>query len=83
MRRFLAIHPVAYDKSKLGLLAKLQLPPGVTWRYTWCALCDGKTFCEWEAPCREAVEQIFKDSNTPYEGIYEVEHYDVKSGDLD
>ncbi len=83
MRRFLAIHPVGYDKEKLGQLAKLELPPGVTWKYTWCAVGDHKTFCEWESPNRQALEDLFAENNTPCEGIYEVEHYDVNSGDLD
>lgn len=83
MRRYLAVHPVAYDREELGQLAKLKLPPGVTWRYTWCALIDGKTFCEWEAPSKEIVEDILRESGTPCDGVYEVEHYDVKSGDLD
>jgi len=83
MPRFIAEHPVAYTKDQLAQLAKEQPPAGVSWGNTWCAFGDGRSYCEWDAPDKQTVEQIFKQYNIPYEAIREVQHFNPQTGDFD
>jgi hypothetical protein len=53
------------------------LPKGVTWKYTYADFQDGKHFCEWQAPSKETLEEIFKTIKIPCDGIYPVRLYNV------
>ena len=83
MPKFIAVHPVAYNKEQLAPLAKEQLPAGVDWGSTWCAFGDNKSYCEWNAPDKAVVEAIFKQYSIPYEAIHEVQRYNPKTGDFE
>jgi hypothetical protein len=80
MPRFIAVHPVAFTEEQLQPLAKEQVPEGVTWNSTYCAFVDNKTYCHWEAPTKEAVLDIFKKYEIPYEAIHEVRLFDFATG---
>ena len=83
MPKFIAVHPVAYNKEQLLPLTKETLPAGITWGSTWCAFGDGKSYCEWEAPDKQGVEAILTQYNIPYDGLYEVQHFDPQKGEFD
>ena len=86
MPRFIAAHTVPFGEEDLIKAAKSmpsQLPPGVTWKLTYCDFADGKFFCEWEAPNKEAIEQVFKTANLPYDAVYPVRLLDVAKAELE
>jgi hypothetical protein len=83
MPKFIAVHPVAFNKDQLGQLAKERPPAGVSWGSTWCAFEEDKSYCEWDAPDKQTVEGIFAQYSIPYEAIYEVEHYNPQAGDFE
>ena len=86
MPRFIAVHTMQFPEADLKAAAKdmpPNLPPGVTWKLTYCDFADGKFFCEWEAPNKEAIEQVFKASNLPYDAVYPVRLLDVAKAELE
>jgi hypothetical protein len=83
MLRFIAVHPVAFSEEQLAPLAKEPLPEGVTWHSTYCALAESRAFCHWEAPTREAIVEIFKKYEIPYDAIHEVRRFDPATGQME
>ena len=87
MALFIAGHSVPFTEEDLVKLAKEEAPKfsetGITWIRTYCDFDDNKFFCEWEAPNKEAIEQIFKDLNIPFDGIYPVRIFDVTTAKLE
>jgi len=84
--RFIAVHTAPFTESDLKTAAKEmppQLPPGVSWKLTYCDFADNKFFCEWEAPNKEAIEQVFKAANMPFDAIYPVRLLDVAKVELE
>ena len=80
MPRFIAVHTVPMTESDLKTSAKdmpPQLPPGLSWKLTYCDFGDNKFFCEWEAPNKEAIEQVFKAANLPFDAVYPVRLFNV------
>ena len=80
MPKFIAIHTVPYNEEQIIATAKSmpsQLPADVSWNLTYCDFDDNKFFCEWEAPSKEAVEQVFKSTQVPYDVVYPVRILDV------
>ena len=83
MSRFMATHTLPYteeqwDEFVNSLPERLsQLPPGVKYNLTYCGFSDGKFFCDWEAPNKETLEQIFKGMEMPYDAIYPVKLFSV------
>ena len=84
MPRFMAVHTVPLTEAQLKATAKMvpQLPPGISWKLTYCDFGDNKFFCEWEAPNKEAIEQIFKAQSLPFDAIYPVQVFDVAKAEL-
>jgi hypothetical protein len=80
MPRFVAVHtmPMTEEQWKERMMTgeKPAFPPGVVWKLTYCDFADGKFFCEWEAPNKETIEQIFKAQNMPFDAIYPVRLFD-------
>ena len=78
MPRFIAVHTLPYNEGEWDEFVKSlperlsQLPPGVKYNLTYCGFSDGTFFCDWEAPDKETIEQIFKGMEMPYEAIYSV-----------
>ena len=86
MPRFIAVHTVPFAEEDLKNAAKAlpsQLPPDVSWKLTYCDFADNKFFCEWEAPNKEAIEQVFKAQNLPFDAIYPVRLLDVAKAELE
>ena len=86
MPRFIAAHTVPWTEEQLNEIGENmipKLPPGILFKLTYCDFDDGKFFCEWEAPSKEAIEQIFRDLEIPYDGIYEVKVFDVATATLE
>ncbi len=83
MPRFVAVHPVVFSEEQLRPLAKELLPEGVTWNSTYSAFAENKAFCHWEAPTKEAVVEVFKKYEIPYEAIHEVRRFDPATGEME
>jgi hypothetical protein len=86
MPRFVAVHTMPMTEAefteKLGQPMP-QMPPGLVWKQTYCDFADGKFFCEWEAPNKEAVEQAFKMMEMPYDVVYPVRLFDVAKREIE
>jgi hypothetical protein len=79
MPRFIAVHTMPMTEEQAMEMTK-NLPPtpeGVAWKQTYSDFQDGKFFCEWLAPDKESIEQVFKDWKMPYDAIYPVRLYNV------
>jgi hypothetical protein len=79
MARFIAVHTMPMTEEQAMEMAK-NLPPtpeGVTWKQTYADFQTGKAFCEWLAPNKESIEQVFKDWKMPYDAIYPVKLFNV------
>jgi hypothetical protein len=77
MPRFIAVHTAHFTEEQLKAVAKEALPAGISWKLTYCDFADGKFFCEWEAPNKEAVEQGFKARKLPFDAVYPVRLFNV------
>ena len=81
MPRFIAVHTlrVTEEQWKERMVSKFQptFPPNVVWKLTYCDFAEGKFFCEWEAPNKETIEQIFKGMELPFDAIYPVRLFDI------
>jgi hypothetical protein len=80
MPRFIATHTAPLTEEQLKTAAKdmvSQLPAGVSWKLTYCDFGDGKFFCEWEAPNKETIEQVFKAAQLPFDAVYPVRLFNV------
>ena len=77
--------PMTEEQWKERMMSgeKLSFPPGVVWKLTYCDFADGKFFCEWEAPNKETIEQIFKGMEMPFDVIYPVRLFDVAKSELE
>jgi hypothetical protein len=77
--KFIAVHTMPMTEEQALAMAK-NMPPfpkGITWKNTYSDFKDGKFFCEWDAPNKEALEQIFKSMKMPYDAVYPVRLYNV------
>jgi hypothetical protein len=85
MPRFLAVHAHAFSEEQLKQLAsrKDQLPQGITWNQAYCAPGSDRAFCEWDAPSKEAVEQVLKANAMPFVAIYQVDRFDPDRAEFD
>ena len=86
MPRFIAVHTAPFTEEQLKATTKdmpSQLPAGVSWKLTYCDFADNKFFCEWEAPNKEAIEQVFKAANMPFDAVYPVRLLDVAKAELE
>jgi len=83
MSRFIVAHSVVFSEEQLKELAKTPLPEGITWMRTFCGFEDSKSFCEWQAPSREAIEQVLRQVNVSYDAIYPVRLFDVPTASLE
>ena len=75
MPRFIVVHSMPYNEEQIMATAKnmpSQLPSDVSWNVTYYAFEDNKFFCEWEAPNKDAGEQVFRSTQLPYDAIYPV-----------
>jgi hypothetical protein len=83
----IVFHSVPFTEEALIGLAKEEAPKfkeaGITWIRTHCDFDDNKHFCEWEAPNREGIEQIFKRLDIPFDGIYPVKIFTVATASFE
>ena len=76
MAHYLAVH---YEESTPrerieGRWIALARENRAIWLKTWYNFDLGKRYCWWDAPNKEALEEIFHDHGVPWEEIIEVEH---------
>jgi len=83
MPRFIAVHTLPLNEEDWNEMSKeyaeafSKLPPGVSYNITYCGFADSKFFCDWEAPDKEIIEQIFKEIGLPFDAIYPVKLFNV------
>jgi hypothetical protein len=85
MPKFIVVHSMPYNEEQIMATARSmpsQLLPDVSWNLTYCAFDDNKFFCEWEAPNKDAVEQVFKSTQVPYDTVYAVRLLDVNKAEF-
>ena len=85
MPRFIVVHSMPYNEEQIIATAKnmpSQLPPDVSWNLTYCAFDDNRFFCEWEAPNKDVIEQVFKSTQVPYDAVYPVRLLDVNKAEF-
>ena len=81
MSRFIAVHTLPYNEAQFLESMKeasgrmSELPPGVTFNFTYCGFEDHKFYCDWEAPNKETMEQVFKAMGMPFDAIYPVKKF--------
>ena len=78
-RRFLAAHPESFEEEPLKRLVRRwreELPRDVHWRCTWAGVDDPVSFCDWEAPCSEAIAYVFGKTGVPFDALHEVRYFD-------
>ncbi|MGE5228615.1 MAG: hypothetical protein ACM3MJ_02735 [Deltaproteobacteria bacterium] len=78
-RRFIAVHPVSLEEEPLKRLVtrwREELPRDVLWRCTWAGVDAPISFCDWEAPCAEAVAFVFGKTGVPCDALHEVRYFD-------
>lgn len=83
MPRFIAVHSLVFTEEKMKEMAKKPLPEGISWLRSFCGFADNKSFCEWEAPSKEAIEQVLKQVEVPFDKIYPVRLFDVATATLE
>jgi len=86
MPRFIAVHTLPATEEQMKKSAQdmpPKLPAGLSWKLTYCDFNSNKFFCEWEAPNKEAIEQVFKAANMPFDAIYPVRLLDVAKAELE
>ena len=79
MRRFIAQHPDSLEEAALKSLVQRwrdELPANVQWCCTWAGVIDRVSFCDWRSPSAESVAYVLGKTGVPYEGLYEVVHFD-------
>ena len=85
MPRFIVVHSVPYNEEQIIATAKnmpSQLQSDVSWKLTYCAFKDNQFFSDWEAPNKDAVEQVFKSTQIPYDAVYPVRLLDVSKAEF-
>lgn len=89
MPRFIAVHTLPMGAEEFMEFSKQsseqlsQLPPSVAFNFTYCGFDDHKFFCDWEAPSKEPLEQIFKTMEMPYDAIHPVRLFNVAKMELE
>ncbi len=81
--RFVAVHPVAFPEEQLAPLAREPMPDGVLWHDTLISYGDMKTYCQWEAPTRQTLADLFLKYGIPVDEIHEVRRFDPAAGRLE
>ena len=80
MPRFIVVHTAPFTEEDLLSDVKTviaALTADFSWKLTYCDFDDNKFFCEWKAPSKEALEQVFMAANMSYDEIYPVRLLDV------
>ena len=75
MPHFLSVHhepSASREKIEARWVGLAQETRGI-WIKTWYNLDVGKRFCWWDAPAKEALEEIFRDHSVTWEEIVSVE----------
>ena len=85
MSRFIVVHtfPLTEEQVMAAVGTPSALPAGVVWKLTYCDFADGKFFCEWEGPSKQAIEQALEAEQTPFDAVYPVRTFDVATGKLE
>lgn len=79
MQRFLAVHTLpGITEEQITALVKNHppFPTGVVCRWTYVNFEEGKGFCDWIAPNKEAILEWLRAVNMPYDALYPVRMLD-------
>jgi hypothetical protein len=85
MPKFIAEHSGSWSEQDMIAMAKEMLPkipPGFSWKQTYCDFAGKKFYCDWEAPSQEALEQAFKANNIPFDLVRSVKLFETGQGDF-
>ena len=86
MSRFIAVHTASFTEEQyMAAVGTIEsaFPAGVAWKLTYCDFADGKFFCEWEGPSKQAIEQVLKAMQMPFDAVYPVRIFDVATRKLE
>ena len=83
MPRLIAVHTVPFTEDQLQEMVKTAMPEGFSWKLTYCDFDDNKFFCEWDAPSKEALAEVFKAQNVPFDAIYPVRLFNVAKAEFE
>lgn len=78
MPRFIAVHPIAFKEDDLRALAarREELPSTLNWHSCFVAASDHVTYCDWEAPDKQMLTEVFEAYGIPFDAIHEVRRFD-------
>jgi hypothetical protein len=82
MPRYIAVHPGSFAEKDLAGLAQRrgEMPEGVTWLCTWCGTAEDVTYCDWEAPSAQAIQDVLTGFQVPVDAIREVRYFEPDAG---
>jgi hypothetical protein len=88
MAKFMAIHTMPGDevqfKNMMANAASIMiLPQGFNYKQTYCDFIYHKFFCDWEAPSKEGLEEVFKQLKMPFDSIHSVKIFNPTNGQLE
>jgi len=87
LSRFIVVHTINLTEEYLRVAAtdfvRGSFPEGVPWNKSYCDFDDDKFFCDWEAPDKETLEQVFKQIEMPFDVIYPVRIFDIATAELE
>lgn len=77
MAKFMCTHTLAPKQftrdQYCQVAAASQQDPTVKGLHSYANLTEGKIYCVWQAPQREAIAAWFKKMNVPYDSIIQLE----------
>ena len=81
MPRFIAEHTMPYSTEaeflKMAKEMRLKIPKGYSWKLTYCDFNNHKFLCEWQAPSKEGLGEVFKANNFPFDAIRPVKLFNA------
>ncbi len=85
MSRFIAVHPTAFKEDDVRAFAarRDELPSVLKWHSCFVATGDHVTYCEWEAPDKEMLAEVFEAYGVAFAAIHEVRRFDPATALLD
>jgi len=83
MPRLIAVHTAPFTKDQLKEMVKTAMPEGFSWKLTYCDFDDNKFFCEWDAPSKEALAEVFKAQNVPFDVIFPVTLFNAAKAEFE
>jgi hypothetical protein len=88
MPKFIAVHTLPVDETQFKTMmsetaSTHKIPAGFNYKQTYCDFTGHKFFCDWEAPGKEALEQVFQTIGMPWDSIHLVKVFNPATGKLE